>query len=102
MCLSFLRVLPVCVFQTPAGGTTDNLPMSDYSTNRSHNVQIQLPNGNTPGDDSASSFAAGSGGNIAINISEEVNRSGVWKNVNIGNILPSEKPTCRSNRRRGK
>lgn len=43
----------------------------------------------------------------AINISEEVNRSGVWKNVNCSNIVNKNtkekaQATCRNNRRRGK
>ena len=80
--------------------------MTDYSRS-GQNIQIQLPNGNIMNIPVDSSTASGTGGGAkAMNISEEVNRSGVWKTVNIGNVLPtassqvSDKPTCRNNRRR--
>ena len=76
--------------------------MNDYGRT-SQNIQIQLPNGNVMNIPVDSSTASGTG-SVAkgMNISEEVNRSGVWKTVNIGNVLPSDKPTCRNNRRREK
>ncbi|XP_045033859.1 electroneutral sodium bicarbonate exchanger 1 isoform X3 [Daphnia magna] len=97
-----------------AGGANvaavSQIQMTDYSSPSGKNFQIQLPNGNImniPVDSSAAGGTAG-GGAKAMNISEEVNRSGVWKTVNIGNVLPAStciqenKPTCRNNRRREK
>lgn len=84
--------------------------MEEYGRGKS--VQIQLPNGNimtVPADSAAAVSASASAGNMtkAMNISEELNRSGVWKNVNDGNVIQSQssfsnKPTCRNNRRRQK
>ncbi len=71
---------------------------------RGTKFQIQLPNGNVMDIPTEGGVAPPSLPTIAskgMNISEELNRSGVWKNVNIGNVLP-EKPTCRNNRRRQK
>ncbi|XP_059350576.1 sodium-driven chloride bicarbonate exchanger-like isoform X2 [Daphnia carinata] len=97
-----------------AGGTNvaavSQIQMTDYSSPSGKNFQIQLPNGNIMNIPVDSSTAGGtaSGGAKAMNISEEVNRSGVWKTVNIGNVLPAStciqenKPTCRNNRRREK
>lgn len=83
------------------------MPMNDYGNRSGPNFQIQLPNGNIMNIPVDSSTASGTGsGAKAMNISEEVNRSGVWKTVNIGNVLPTpmpaDKPTCRNNRRRDK
>lgn len=52
--------------------------MNDYSSPKAKNIQIQLPNGNImniPVDSTTASGTAG-GGVKAMNISEEVNRSG--------------------------
>ncbi|XP_046442370.1 electroneutral sodium bicarbonate exchanger 1-like isoform X2 [Daphnia pulex] len=102
---------------TLAGGTSvaavSQMAMTDYTSHSGKNFQIQLPNGNImniPVDSSTAGGTGGGGGgaNKAMNISEEVNRSGVWKTVNIGNVLPAStciqesKPTCRNNRRREK
>lgn len=89
--------------QAPTVGA-GQMQMSAYD--RSHDFQIQLPNGsvmNIPGDNSAAGGIT-STASKGMNISEELNRSGVWKNVNTSNALPtvSEKPTCRNNRRRHK
>ena len=82
------------------------MQMGEYR--RGKNVQIQLPNGkfmNVPADSAAASSATVPTSK-GMNISEEMNRSGVWKNVNDGNVvtMPSfdNKPTCRNNRRREK
>jgi len=78
--------------------------MEEYGRGKS--VQIQLPNGNimTVPADSAAASASSSNMTKAMNISEELNRSGIWKNVNDGNVVQqsSDKPTCRNNRRRQK
>ena len=95
-----------------AGGTSvaavSQMQMTDYTSHSGKNIQIQLPNGNIMNIPVDSSTAGGTGAAKAMNISEEVNRSGVWKTVNIGNVLPAStciqesKPTCRNNRRREK
>ena len=83
------------------------MQMGEYR--RGKNVQIQLPNGkfmNVPADSAAAAVSATVPTSKGMNISEEMNRSGVWKNVNDGNVvtMPSfdNKPTCRNNRRREK
>lgn len=92
--------------QAPKGG---DLQLSEVS-HGGHNLQIQLPNGNImniPVEQKKS-----------INISEEVNRSGVWKTVNCSNVVTPPTATttttssssssdktelmCRHNRRRQK
>ena len=86
-----------------SGSAGGNMQMNDYTSRSGQNIQIQLPNGNImniPVDRSAAPNTT-----KVMNISEEVNRSGVWKTVNIGNVLPQsipDKPTCRNNRRREK
>lgn len=92
--------------EAPKGG---DLQLSEVS-HGGHNLQIQLPNGNImniPVEQKKS-----------INISEEVNRSGVWKTVNCSNVVTPPTATttttssssssdktelmCRHNRRRQK
>ena len=84
------------------------MQMGEYSRGNK-NAQIQLANDgkfmNVPAE-SAAAASATVPTSKGMNISEEMNRSGVWKNVNDGNVvtMPSfdNKPTCRNNRRREK
>ena len=89
-----LPTRPVTSKQAPK---PDQVQLTDMSQS-GRNLQIQMSNGNVmniPVDKS-------------INISEEVNRSGVWKTVNCSNVVPppsssdKSEATCRHNRRRQK
>lgn len=106
LCRVFFKINILYGWQAAAVGTGGQMPMNDYgrpsNSGQNSNIQIQLPNGNImniPVDNKGPPPAGlASGSAKAMNISEEVNRSGVWKTVNIGNVLP----TCRNNRRREK